>query len=196
MITERGGEIAQIVRGELLPLTDDERNEILQSRRSYYPDDLVVSGWIAALVYDTPEDALPLMQLLEYANSQLLEFRYYDEMLTRLLAGVYRRGGRWLRIPAKTNADSEGNANGIPARSERFSQPSDAGPSIVPEVLGFVKRNRSGAQRRKAAASGERGAIDPFIAAERAQSNSPFQPKSSPGLFPPNRFAALFVFGT
>jgi len=63
MITERGGEIAQIVRGELLPLTDDERNEILQSRRSYYPDDLVVSGWIAALVYDTPEDALPLMQL-------------------------------------------------------------------------------------------------------------------------------------
>jgi len=94
MITERGGEIAQIVRGELLPLTDDERNEILQSRRSYYPDDLVVIGWIAALVYDTPEDALPLMQLLEYANSQLLEFRYYDEMLTRLLAGVYRRGGR------------------------------------------------------------------------------------------------------
>jgi hypothetical protein len=30
------------------------------------------------------------MQLLEYANSQLIEFRYYDEMLTRLLADVYR----------------------------------------------------------------------------------------------------------
>lgn len=90
LIAQRGGEIAQIVRGELLPLADDERMEILQSRRSYYPDDLVVIGWTAALVYDTPEGALPIMQLLEYANSQLLEFRYYDEMLTRLLADVYR----------------------------------------------------------------------------------------------------------
>ena len=43
----------------------------------------MVIGWTAALVYDTPEGALPVMQLLEYANSQLIEFRYYDEMLTR-----------------------------------------------------------------------------------------------------------------
>src|SRR5580700_748260 len=77
-------------RGEEMRLADDERMEILQGRRSYYPDDLVVIGWTAALVYDTPEDALPVMQLLEYANTQLLEFRYYDDMLTRLLAGVYR----------------------------------------------------------------------------------------------------------
>jgi len=90
LIAERGDEIAQVVRGEEIRLADDERMEILQSRRSYYPDDLVVIGWTAALVYDTPEDALPVMQLLEYANSQLIEFRYYDEMLTRLLADVYR----------------------------------------------------------------------------------------------------------
>jgi hypothetical protein len=90
LIAERGEEIAQVVRGEEKRLADDERTEILQTRRSYYPDDLVVIGWTAALVYDTPEGALPVMQLLEYANSQLIEFRYYDEMLTRLLAGVYR----------------------------------------------------------------------------------------------------------
>jgi len=90
LIAERGEEIAQVVRGEEMRLADDERMEILQSRRSYYPDDLVVVGWTAALVYDTPEGALPVMQLLEYANSQLIEFRYYDEMLTRLLADVYR----------------------------------------------------------------------------------------------------------
>ncbi|HTQ53616.1 MAG TPA: hypothetical protein VMI94_04095 [Bryobacteraceae bacterium] len=89
LIAARGEEIAQVVRGEMLPLADDERNEILQSRRSYYPEDLVVIGWTAALIYDTPEGALPVTQLLEYANSQLLEFRYYDEMLTRLLADVY-----------------------------------------------------------------------------------------------------------
>lgn len=90
LIAERGEEIAQVVRGEEMRLAEDERTEILQTRRSYYPDDLVVIGWTAALVYDTPEDALPVMQLLEYANSQLIEFRYYDEMLTRLLADVYR----------------------------------------------------------------------------------------------------------
>src|SRR5580658_7464229 len=53
------------VRGEEMRLADDERMEILQTRRSYYPDDLVVIGCTAALVYDTPEDALPVMQLLE-----------------------------------------------------------------------------------------------------------------------------------
>ena len=90
LIAERGEEIAQVVRGEEMRLAEDERMEILQSRRSYYPEDLVVIGWTAALVYDTPEGALPVMQLLEYANSQLIEFRYYDEMLTRLLADVYR----------------------------------------------------------------------------------------------------------
>jgi hypothetical protein len=90
LIAGRGDQIAQIVRGETMRLAADERNEILQSHHSYYPDDLVVIGWTAALVYDTPEDALPVIQLLEYANSQLLEFRYYDEMLTRLLADVYR----------------------------------------------------------------------------------------------------------
>ncbi len=90
LIAERGEEIAQVVRGEEMRLAEDERTEILQTRRSYYPDDLVVIGWTAALVYDTPEDALPVIQLLEYANSQLIEFRYYDETLTRLLAGVYR----------------------------------------------------------------------------------------------------------
>src|SRR5712692_9628833 len=53
-----------------------------------------------------------------------------------------------LRIPAKANADSEGNANGIPGRRRKVSERSDAGISIVPEVFVFVKRNLSGAQRR------------------------------------------------
>ena len=46
-------------------------------------------GWNAALVYDTPAGAQTAIQILEYANSQLLEFRHYDELLTRELAGVY-----------------------------------------------------------------------------------------------------------
>jgi hypothetical protein len=89
LLNQFGGEIAQIVRGEALPLSDSERQEVLQSRISYYPNDLLVVGWSAAFVYDSIAAAGPTLQLLEYANTQLLEFRHYDDLLTKVLAGVY-----------------------------------------------------------------------------------------------------------
>ncbi len=91
LLAERGVQIAQIVRGEDSPLSRSEQQEVLQSSMSYYPTDLLVVGWVGAFVYDTPEGALPTLDLLEYANTQLLEFRYYDEVLSRLLADVYQR---------------------------------------------------------------------------------------------------------
>ena len=93
--------IAQIVRGETAVFSATEQAEILESRMSYYQEDLLVVGWSAALVCDTPEGAAPTIRLLEYANTQLLEFRHYDGVLTALLSEVYRkleRGGilaRW-----------------------------------------------------------------------------------------------------
>src|SRR5215471_5834507 len=81
--------IAQVVRGETSTLSEGERQEILQSRISYYPNDLAVIGWNAAFIYDTPAGAETAVQLLEYANSQLLEFRHYDEFMTRELENVY-----------------------------------------------------------------------------------------------------------
>ena len=90
MLAKRGGEIAQIVRGESQPLAESERHEVLQSSLSYYPTDLLVIGWVAALVYDTQSGAEPTIQLLEYANTQLLEFRHYDDVLTRVLEKVYK----------------------------------------------------------------------------------------------------------
>jgi len=89
LLASEGGRIAQIVRGENCPLSDGERQEILQSRISYYPNDLAVIGWNGAFIYDNPAGAEPAIQLLEYANSQLLEFRHYDELLTRELQSVY-----------------------------------------------------------------------------------------------------------
>jgi hypothetical protein len=85
-----GDAIAQIVRGERAAFSAAERSEILASRMSYYETDLLVAGWSAALIYDTPEGAYPTIQLLEYANTQLLDFRHYDAVLTRLLTDVYR----------------------------------------------------------------------------------------------------------
>jgi len=89
LLAAHGDGIAQIVRGETAALSEGERQEILQSRISYYPNDLAVIGWNAAFIYDTPAGAETAIQLLQYANSQLLEFRHYDEFLTRELENVY-----------------------------------------------------------------------------------------------------------
>jgi hypothetical protein len=89
LLAEHGPQIAQVVRGETAMLSEGERQEILQSRISYYPSDLAVIGWNAAFIYDTQAGAETAIQLLQYANSQLLEFRHYDELLTTELENVY-----------------------------------------------------------------------------------------------------------
>jgi len=86
---DHGLEIAQIVRGDRLRLSSGECAEVLQSRISYYENDLAVIGWNAAFLYDTSTGAETAIQLLEYANSQLLEFRHYDDLLTSILDNVY-----------------------------------------------------------------------------------------------------------
>ena len=102
LLASHGDRISQIVRGETAMLSESERAEILQSRISYYPTDLAVIGWNAAFVYDTQAGAETAIQLLQYANSQLLEFRHYDELLTVELENVYdflEKGGTgtWAR---------------------------------------------------------------------------------------------------
>ncbi len=89
LVSEYGGAITQIVRGEINPLSQAEEKELLGSSMSYYPTDLLVVGWMTAFIYDTDEGAAPIFQLLEYANSQLLEYRRYDEVLTRVLKRAY-----------------------------------------------------------------------------------------------------------
>ncbi len=90
LVAEHGEEIAEILRGEAVPLSPKASEETLQASLSYSPSDLVVVGASAALVYDGSEDAAATNQVLEYAKTQLLEFRYYDGLMTRLLSDVYR----------------------------------------------------------------------------------------------------------
>jgi hypothetical protein len=89
LLTSQGDQISRVVRGETALLSEGERQEILSSRMSYYPHDLAVIGWNAAFLYDTEAGAETAIQLLQYANSQLLEFRHYDELLTKELENVY-----------------------------------------------------------------------------------------------------------
>lgn len=89
LIQQHGSQIAQVVRGDTGQLAESECNEVLQSRISYYANDLAVIGWNAAFLYDTATGAETAIQLLEYANSQLLDFRHYDNLLTEELERVY-----------------------------------------------------------------------------------------------------------
>jgi hypothetical protein len=89
ILASYGGELVQLIRGETATLAQNSIAEALQSSLSYYPSDLVVVGSHGAVVIDGPEDAAAVTQILEYAKTQLLEFRYYDRFLTRVLADFY-----------------------------------------------------------------------------------------------------------
>jgi hypothetical protein len=97
LLAQHGSELSQILRGETQALADGERKDILASSLSYFPADLLLVGWLAAIVYDTPQGAAPILELLEYANTQLIEYRRYDEILSGVLKHTYseleRRGG-------------------------------------------------------------------------------------------------------
>ena len=89
LLASNGQEIVQLVRGETTALSPKAVEESLQGSLSYYPRDLIVVGPYAAVVCDRSEDAATTTQVLEYAKMQLLEFRYYDRLMTRVLADFY-----------------------------------------------------------------------------------------------------------
>jgi len=89
LLAERGDQIAAMLRGERQALSDQEKTTILRHRISYLADDLVIPTWNAAFVYDTPTGAQAALEIVEFANSQLLEYRYYDERLDDELTVIY-----------------------------------------------------------------------------------------------------------
>lgn len=89
VMSEHGADIAQLLRGERQALSGQERDEVLRHRMSYLADDLIVPAWNAAFVLDTAAALPAILEILEFANSQLLEFRYHDEQLESQLTRIY-----------------------------------------------------------------------------------------------------------
>ena len=89
LLDQRGHDIARLLRGERERLSRQEREEVLRHRLSYFECDLVVPTWNAAFVYDTDSGGQAAVDILEFVNSQLVEFRYYDELLDRELERIY-----------------------------------------------------------------------------------------------------------
>ena len=98
-------DLVPLLSGEQRPLSDGARHDLLRQRFSYYTDDLVVLTWDRAFIYEPRGDS-DVLDVLEVANAQLLEMRYYDELLDDELPRMYdlvakRRGAAercWHRV--------------------------------------------------------------------------------------------------
>jgi transcription termination factor NusB len=55
---------------------------------SYFPDDLAIVDWNSAFIYD-PRMSWDTLDVLEYANIELLELRTYDSVLDNELDKAY-----------------------------------------------------------------------------------------------------------
>ena len=104
------GDVVPLLLGEERPLSEAARRELLPHRFSYYADDLAILTWDNALVIDpAPDEETDVQYVLEFANAQLLELRYYDALLDAELPRMYDRV-----------ADARGGVRGF--RNRRFRE--------------------------------------------------------------------------
>ncbi len=81
-------DLVPLLSGEHRRLAETSRADLLARRFSYYTDDLVVLTWDRAFIYEPRRDT-DVADVLEVANAQLLEMRYYDELLDDELPRMY-----------------------------------------------------------------------------------------------------------
>lgn len=84
-------DVAPLLLNEDRPISEQARKELLPHWFSYYPDDLAVITWNTALVLDAMEGESDIQLIMEFANAQLLELRYYDALLDAELPRMYDR---------------------------------------------------------------------------------------------------------
>jgi hypothetical protein len=96
-------DLVPLLSGEHRRLADAARRDLLNRRFSYYTDDLVVLTWDRAFIYEPTRDT-DVADVLEVANAQLLEMRYYDELLDDELPRMYdlvEATRRWSLAPRR-----------------------------------------------------------------------------------------------
>ena len=85
------GEISRLLLGEPRPLTPSARTELLSPRLAYFEDDLTVLTWGSALVVEPVAEDTDIQYVLEFANAQLLELRWYDAVLDAEIPALQTR---------------------------------------------------------------------------------------------------------
>jgi hypothetical protein len=98
--------IARMLRAERQELSSQERQDALSHYLSFSPEDVTIIDWHAALVVD--RDGADIYSVLEFANVELLEMRFLDQLLDAALERSYEtvstRLGRSLWIPGSYSA--------------------------------------------------------------------------------------------
>jgi hypothetical protein len=74
--------------GEKTNISPQIREDILKNSLSYTTDDLAILSWDSALLC-SPDSPTDIIDLIEFANVQVLELRYYDRELTREMEKMY-----------------------------------------------------------------------------------------------------------
>ena len=87
----RDADVVPLLLNETRQLSADARRELLPHRFSYYADDLAILTWDNALVVEPAPSDTDIQFILEFANAQLLELRYYDAVLDAELPRMYDR---------------------------------------------------------------------------------------------------------
>lgn len=89
LLGEYADALASLVLCEERRLMPAESSEALRMNFAYFDDDLAVVQWDTAFVYDRPESAQATLDILEFANTQLVELRTYDKRLDDELDTIY-----------------------------------------------------------------------------------------------------------
>lgn len=77
-----------LLLGEKADFSQQMREEVLKNSLSYSEEDITTLSWNAALLKN-PEIPTDLFDLIEYANVQVFELRYYDRELSRKMEKMY-----------------------------------------------------------------------------------------------------------
>jgi len=85
--------LASLLRLEVSPLAAEEIEESIKQKLQYSPTDLLVVDWAAAVLIDS--DCEETLQTIQFANLQLLRYRYLDDLLDTELAN----SAKWARWP-------------------------------------------------------------------------------------------------
>jgi hypothetical protein len=111
LLHDQAEALAHILLGETAALAQSEVEEALRTRFSYLSDDLTIVQWDTAFVYDRRESSEAIGDILEFANSQLIELRTYDSLLDRELDSIYamQPGGRSRSLFGRREADVAAN---------------------------------------------------------------------------------------
>jgi len=85
--TEHAQTVAQILRAEPRPLSQQETSDATALRLSFGPSDATIIDTDATLLFDPEGD--DVRDVIEFANTQLLEMRFLDQQLDDTLERAY-----------------------------------------------------------------------------------------------------------